>query len=366
MSRIGILVYDASATGGAERVAKNLANEFSKKDKTFLISLFATRDVIVSESTDVVVVEKKVVSITKNFIQIRNKLRKILMDNNIQILIAITAGVVTQAVAASHNINVKVVYSEHSNLENKTYGIKHQIRQRLGAKKSDKVVTLTKRDKDNFIRFFHIPSNKVIAIPNWYTPCNKGYQYDDSSKKIISVGRLEQVKGYDYAIDVAGVLAKKYPEWHWDIYGEGTWRERLQQRINREGLNDFMSLKGNVNNLSDIYHQYSFLVMTSLYEGLPMSLLEAQSCKLPIVSFDCPTGPSEIVRNNVNGFLIKPYDTERMQKKISELIENSDERESFSKNSQLNLPKFDKGRVLTQWNCLFDTLLNGTTYGNNK
>ncbi len=96
--------------------------------------------------------------------------------------------------------------------------------------------------------------------------------------------------------------------------------------------------------------------MTSYFEGLPLVLLEAQQYKLPIVSFNCPTGPSEIIRDNVNGFLIENYNVNLMVEKLSLLIENEELRKSFSDNALLDIDKFSRSRIIKQWLNLIEIL----------
>ena len=96
--------------------------------------------------------------------------------------------------------------------------------------------------------------------------------------------------------------------------------------------------------------------MTSYYEGLPMVLLEAKANSLPIVSFDCYTGPSEIIRNDVDGYLIKNDDINEMIEKINLLIYDSEKRQKFSKNSRGNINKFKKEKIIKKWKELFEEI----------
>ncbi len=91
------------------------------------------------------------------------------------------------------------------------------------------------------------------------------------------------------------------------------------------------------------------MVMTSIMEGLPMTLLEAKGNKLPMVAFDIETGPSEIIDNDVNGYLVDAYDTEKMAEKIVELIENEEKRKQFSENTKENMDKFSKKDIIEKW-----------------
>ena len=97
--------------------------------------------------------------------------------------------------------------------------------------------------------------------------------------------------------------------------------------------------------------------MTSRYEGLPMVLLEAKANKLPIVSFDCETGPSEIVRNDIDGYLVESGNVEALAEKIMLLIERADIRKRFSEHSQENLGKFSKSEIMKQWYALIESML---------
>ncbi len=353
MSRIGILVYDVSLVGGAERVAINLANEFVKTNKVVVISVSCSQEIPKELDHNIVsrTISDYTGSISSHFFQYAYRLRKIMKAEELDVLLAITAGVVSLALFAKKGTKTKIIYCEHSNLENKTYGKKHEVRQFIGARKADVVVPLTERDKNNFIMMFHVPENKLAVIPNWYTPINKECKYKKESRKIISVGRLEKVKGYDYVIDCAKKVLESHPTWEWDIYGEGSMHEELQIRIDNESI-DRLHLKGNVKNIQNFYGEYAFFVMTSLYEGLPLSLLEAQSAMLPIISFDCPTGPSEIIRNGVNGILVPKGDSCELQRAIEMLIDSEDRREKMSSHAQDNIDYYSKERVLRLWEDL--------------
>ena len=96
--------------------------------------------------------------------------------------------------------------------------------------------------------------------------------------------------------------------------------------------------------------------MTSYYEGLPMVLLEAKANSLPLVSFDIDTGPSEIIRNNIDGYLIENNNIEQMIEKIDFMIKNKDIRINFSKKSRENLEKFEKEKIMNQWGKLIENI----------
>lgn len=361
MYKIGLLVYDYTLFGGAEKVALKQANEFAKKYEVHFISCFAKDKLPIlnmDESVRQFVLSESTRSLTFDAISLSLKLKSYLSRNQIDILISITAGVNTIAVLATRHTRVKMIYAEHSNLLNQTYGRKHQFRQWLGAKNADYIVTLTEADKRAFISRYGV-ERKCINIYNWYDGEIMSEVYDANSKKILTVGRLVSVKGYDRLLSVATEIFKEYPTWTWDIYGQGDMFVELEKLIKEKHLEKNVFLKGNHSNVMELYKNYSFFVMTSYYEGFPLVLLEAKSSLLPIVCFDCPTGPSEIVTDGYDGFLVENGNIEQMIYRIKTLIEDSDLRRRFSENSISILKKFQKERIATQWMELMDSLCTG-------
>ena len=359
MKNIGILVYDCSLTGGAERVAIAMAEEFSAKYKIHLISLYCEKEETIPKDDRYYthVVHPKTVSITKNFLSLSSALRRYLKENRIDLLFSITAGVVTLAIHAARGKGIKTVFCEHSTLENKTYGKKHELRQFLGAKLCDRSVALTERDRGNFLRMYKMPEDKVVTILNWSDAKIALAPYNADSKKIIAVGRLEAVKGYDKMIAAVQKVFAVHPDWHLDIYGGGTYQERIQKDIDDRGLSGSVTLHGDCRNVHSRYGEYSFFIQTSYYEGFSLTLLEARRAGLPVVSFDCPTGPSEIVDHGLNGILVPAYDVDQLGREICALIEDRERRISMAAHSQDDLEKFSKEKLLQQWDALIDSLI---------
>lgn len=101
----------------------------------------------------------------------------------------------------------------------------------------------------------------------------------------------------------------------------------------------------------DLYADYSFLVMTSRYEGFPMVLIEAMARKLPCIAFDCQTGPSDIIFDGIDGFVI-PEDKESMISTIQSMIDNDSIRKQFSENTKYTLEKFSTEATMKKWEMI--------------
>ncbi len=355
MKKIAFLVYDVSLTGGAERVAIGMCEELCASYEVHLLSLFDEKSFVPTGNYRFSYMQKNAASITAHLFSYARRLRRYIKENGIELVFSITAGVVGVAAYGVRGTTARLIYCEHSNLENQTYGKKHFYRQKLGAKKADVTVTLTERDKENFKRTFGLPDEKLRVIPNWFTRDESILaSYDITSKRLISAGRLESVKGQDMLLRAAAGVFCVHPDWQLDIYGDGSRRGALEAQARELGIEKNVNFCGNVNDLAARYHNYAVFILPSYYEGLPLVLLEAQAAGLPIVSFDCPTGPAEIVTDGVNGYLIPTYDTDAMARRINALIENDEMRLSFSKKSGISIDKFSKERVLALWHELIE------------
>ena len=179
------------------------------------------------------------------------------------------------------------------------------------------------------------------------------------SKVIISVGHIRKIKNFIVIPDIAKKVFEKHSDWCWKIYGtmKGEEYEKLELKIKQYGLQDKIIFMGRCEDMNVEYQKASMYVLTSLQEGLPMVLLEAKSNKLPLVSFDIETGPSEIIRDGINGYLIPSYDISKMTESICCLIADNELRESFSDNAGLDLEKFSSERIIGQWNDLIKNVI---------
>ena len=364
MKKIAIVRYCLSKVGGAEKVAINMANELSKKYDTRLISILLEKDKKINFNLNP---DVSFVSLATGDMRIRTairkytlKLRKYLKDENIELVFSITPLMNIMVKLATVGLDVKIVFCDHHSLEFHD-GISREIQRYIGAKHFDKIITLTEEDKIKYPQKYKIDSSKVGYIYNWMDSIDTVEGYNVNSKKLITVGRFHSQKGYDYLSKVATNVLSRYPDWQWDIYGSGeeSLKQLLVTELQQAGVLSQVNFMGNVKGTENIYPNHGIYVMTSRHEGLPLVLLEAKQYGLPIVSFNCPTGPSEIVLDNVNGYLIENYNVDEMSEKIIYLIENDKLREDFSRNSMNDTDKFSKEKIIQQWINLIEEMLGG-------
>lgn len=283
------------------------------------------------------------------------RLRKILDAENIDTLISCGSLFGPLGVLSTRFIKTKLIYWDHSNyFENTSHKFKIQSKN-FTARFADAVVPLTKTDELNYKK--HTSAKKIVQIYNPIDTKLEGlkHNYDKDSKLIISVGRLSAQKNFLGLVEVAKSVFKKQPDLKWHIYGSGDEKDLIQEKIIKESLENNLILKGQSDNLYKLYPSYVMMVMTSKYEGFPMTLLEGMANKLPLVSFDIPTGPDEIIFEETNGYLIKPFDYNEMADKIITLIDSESTRVSFSNKNVELIEQFNMKSIINQWIKLFES-----------
>lgn len=202
-----------------------------------------------------------------------------------------------------------------------------------------------------------VKKTKVVYIPNFIEkiPTTKSTL---QNKQLISVGRLDKVKGFDVLIDIFNVFQKKHPDWKLHIVGDGLEKVNLQNKIEELCLEEKICLCGNKgqDELKEEYLKSSIFLMTSFSESFGLVLIEAASYGLPLIAFDSAQGAKEIIENNKNGFLISNRNSEIFVNKICELVEESGKKEKFSNESLESSKNFSKEKVEKMWNGFLNSL----------
>jgi len=178
-----------------------------------------------------------------------------------------------------------------------------------------------------------------------------------SSKKAIAVARHSYEKGLDRMLQIWEKVVLKYPDWSLVIYGKSNKNQELQQFLTTLGISNNVTFFEPVKNISEKYLDSSLYLMTSRSEGFPMVLLEAMALGLPCVAYDCPCGPSAIIQNNENGFLVEDGNIDLFVQKMELLIEDENLRIQMGKNAKNSISKYDLETIMQQWKSLFEELI---------
>jgi glycosyltransferase involved in cell wall biosynthesis len=253
------------------------------------------------------------------------------------------------------NPSVLRVGQEHMFLANHPPALRRQIARHYP--KLDVVSVLTERDAEDY-RAFLGGRVQVVRVPN--AAPDLGTPRVGDAKIVVAAGRLTRQKGFDLLIDAYAQVAHRYPDWQLHIYGAGEERGRLLAQILRLGLERQVRLMGYSANLSEQMSQAALYVMSSRVEGFPMVLLEAMAVGLPVVSFDCPNGPADLVRQGTNGVLVRAGDVGGLADALCAVMADTGRRERMGEAARATAREYDIGRISHRWETLFDELSHGS------
>lgn len=219
----------------------------------------------------------------------------------------------------------------------------------------DAVVTLTTADAQDYRSL--LPGTLVEAIPN-AVPEFAGANQPPAprSPTIVAAGRLTRQKGFDQLIHAWATVSRDHPHWRLNIYGSGPEQSHLQTLIDNLDLTQCTSLVGHVDDLGAVLRSAGMFVLSSRYEGFPMVLLEAMSCAAPIVAFDCPTGPADLIRDGINGRLVPAGNVAELATAISSLVDHPTRRHRLGSAARVFSKDYDRDLIASRWEELFHRL----------
>ncbi len=212
-------------------------------------------------------------------------------------------------------------------------------------------VCLSKEDANNWKEL-----NNITVIYN-ICPLKFSLKAELKEHRIISVGRYAYQKGFDRLINAWGMIAKDVNDWTLHIVGEGCLRPELTEQIRKMGLENSVFLDGASTDISTDYLNSSVAAFTSHYEGFLLALVEAESAGVPVVSFETPCGPRDIVENGKDGFLVPNGDILQLAEKMRMLIKNEELRKMMGQKAYENSKRFDEDVIISQWINLFNEVI---------
>ena len=217
----------------------------------------------------------------------------------------------------------------------------------------DALATLTTPDADAFTDLLG-DRLRVLAVPN-AVPDLHGATADPGgdAKVIVAAGRLTPQKGFDMLLRAFAELAPRHPGWQLRIYGRGPLKAKLEDRIAELGLTGRARLMGFSSSIHRAFARSSIYVMSSKFEGFPMVLLEAMGCGLPPVSFDCPTGPGDIITHGRDGLLVPPKDVGQLATAMERLMLDPALRRSMGAAARLTVHQYSADAIGHRWEDLF-------------
>lgn len=200
-----------------------------------------------------------------------------------------------------------------------------------------------------------IPNPCVLPLPMGEPVIPPHAIVPDDRRLILAVGSLTARKQFEKAIDAFAVQVTKYPDWDLAIIGEGPERAALEAHVATAGLTERVHLPGRAGNIGDWYQRADLFVLSSRFEGFPNVLLEALAHGIPAVSFDCLTGPSELIKDGANGFLVVPeHGIQGLANGLSRLMDDQSLRDAFAEQAVKVRKEYAFDKVGAQWDRVLE------------
>lgn len=341
-------------SAGIERMTVSLANELSNRG--YMVSL-----VVCGVDKGSFYTLNENISIYALGVPFRNRLKaayklRSLIKNikpNIFINVAVSMGQISFLSLFLFRDRPKVITWEHFHLHaGSRLGYCFRL---LSTLLSDYTVVLTDCDKNKYPRFF---SKNLKRIYNFTILPSQCY-LRHNNKTVLTVGRLEKIKGYDLLLPIWKKVVDKVKDCKLLIVGDGIMKEELLQQIEQLDLSNSVRILPPTPKVADYYKASSIYVMTSRSEGLPMVLIEAKSCGMTCLSYNCPIGPHEIIRDAKDGYIIPVGNDKIYAQRLIELLQNPLLQEQFGVAAVNDVKaRFSPEVIIKQWEELFNYLYN--------
>ncbi len=355
--KICFFIGDISKKAGTERVTTIIASEMASTGHEVFIMSLADSDkpgYEIHEDIKIIALKHGSGNNKKNFIPIVGEIRGYAREHKFDVLVEADVILRIFTLPALLGLSVPVVSWEHFNF-NSNLGLRlRDYARKLAARYSKYIVTLTETDRKAYMDNLNCRAevkaiaNPLVFYPERYSEC--------TSKVVLSVGRLNYQKGYEFLLDAWKIVQEKHPDWTLRIAGSGELEEQLKDQARDLGVESSVNFLGLISNVEQEYMNSSIYAMSSRFEGFPMVLLEAMSFGLPVVSFDCQTGPGDIITEGEDGILVDSGDVKGLAQGICSLIEDESLRKNMSVNARNNIRRFSKENILCEWAELFQTL----------
>lgn len=283
---------------------------------------------------------------------------KFLKSLNDEILVTTRAGLNILAAKYTNDSIIKIG-QEHLNFEVHQDDLKEVIKNNY--KKLDYIATLTDKDTEDYAEILKEANTKVVKLTN-AIPSSDGIVSKLENKTIIAAGRLSPVKGFDTLIKAFDLIKNDYPDWKLKIYGKDSVKSnlkgKLQNLIKERHLYNQVILMGPTNELNEKFLESSIFVLSSKYEGFGMVIIEAMQCGLPVVSFDCPRGPREIIKHGHDGILVENQNIEELAKALSKTMDSYEERQRLGNNAYESVKRYSMDTIGQEWIKIIEEINN--------
>lgn len=284
-------------------------------------------------------------------------LRRAIRESRPDIVISFIDTINVLTLLATRGLGVPVIVSERTSPLRRSIGPLWGALRRLSYPFADVLVCLTRGSLTGFQAMTRVRGT-VIPNPAVAPKVLRRQHIHLTDKVLVAMGRLVPEKGFDWLLEAFAQIAGRYPEWSLTIIGDGPLRSKLEEESKALRLDGRVHFTGELADPFPALCAADVFVLSSRFEGFPMALAEAMACGLPVVSFDCPEGPREVIRNGTDGLLVPVGDVAALAAALDRLMSDPEERARFATHAPEIIQRFSRERVLSLWQQLFDELLS--------
>lgn len=359
MKKICFFTNNLAKVGGANKMMIFLANELIKKNYDItILSINST-----SKSFFDINKKIKVHSLfnykNPNYIEILTKFALNLYlkkNNDFDYFIDVCAVYTNISSKISHKYNIKHIIWLHENFYSAEKNNSWLKAIQNTEPNTDAFIVLTKKDQELFTRIGKYPENKIHQIYNPIIDSVNEWTDHTGIKKIVSVGRFDHVKGFDMLLEAWKLIEEKIPEWTLDIWGYTEDKPKTIHELKEKLQLKHVTLHNSTDNIGQVYKNSAVYVLPSRNEPFALVLLEALSWSLPIVAFDCPYGPAELITDGSDGYIVENGNIEALADTMLKLAQNEEDLRNFSINAYEKSKKFNKEKYVNDWIDLLEKL----------
>lgn len=357
MKKICFCIEDITRCGGTERVCITLANALNKRGyDIYILSVWNRSSKPFFHCNKNINLKSIFTPFEKKYFNrlfyIRFKIRLFCLLHKIDIIIDTDIDRCNQTIPAIKSSKIKHIAWEHFSYPYFLENIHHQKALPKILSRSNAMVVLTEADRELYIKNQNIPKELIHQI---YNPiCYKELSpIKHNSSKVISVGRFSKEKGFDLLLKAWKIVEEEIDNWSLEIWGDtGVDTGNVHYTFNSLELKR-ATLHPSTNDIESIFREAAIYVLPSRSEGLGLVLIEASSYSLPLIAFDCPNGPREIIRNGVNGILVEPENVNQLARSLISLIKDESLRNKMGSAAFYEGKRFSEENIICQWENLF-------------
>lgn len=363
-----LFLIHSLASGGAERVTANLANHWARAGHEVVIVTIERADLdhytlepavrrmalgLAGDSAG------SLAALAGNLQRVR-AVRQVLKLERPDVAIAMMTQANVMLAIASLRLGLRTIGSERTHPAQMPVGRMWNALRRFWYGRLGAMVALAGETRDWLA--LHTSARNIAVIANpvpWPFPRQEPLLPVWSGRcagrrLLLAVGRLSDEKGFRTLIQCFARLARRHPEWDLVILGKGAQRSELEALVQAQGLGERVFLPGVAGNVGDWYTAADLFVMSSRFEGFPNTLAEAMSHGLPAVSFDCDTGPRDIIRHEIDGLLVVPENAAAMEEALGRMMKDDVLRARFAGRAAEARERFSPETTIAKWERLFE------------